>query len=90
MTFEGACIREQGITFGIIVVKPYVLHDKCEQQNMIRFGQMTFGSMPIVLMAQNNRGVPTYLGRPDIVRFLSKVHPSRIPWKKYTINPEVA
>ena len=52
---------------------------------MQQFGTQVFGLIPIVLMAQNSRGVPTYYGRTDIVNFLRKVHPSRIPWKEYTV-----
>jgi hypothetical protein len=36
-------------------------------------------------MAQDSRGVPTYQGRRDIVRFLSEISFERIPWKKYTL-----
>ena len=35
-------------------------------------------------MAQDSRGIPTYDGRTDIVRFLAKINPARIPWKHYT------
>jgi hypothetical protein len=45
-----------------------------------------FGPIPIVLMAQDGRGVPTYQGRPDIVRFLSNVFVEQIPWQRYTLS----
>jgi len=86
MQFEGAVIKEQGITFAIIAVKPYVLNSNDECNDARRGFGGIFPGIPIVLMAQNSRGVPTYQGRPDIVRFLSKVHPSRIPWKRYNYN----
>jgi hypothetical protein len=86
MQFEGAKIREQGITFGIIIVKSHVLHNTAEQVNVREFGARVFGSIPIVLMAQDSQGVPTYQGRPDIIRFLSGLHPGQIPWKKYTLS----
>jgi hypothetical protein len=68
MQFEGAKITEQGVTFGIIIVKPYVLQNTAEQVSLRQFAARVFGSIPIVLMAQDSRGVPTYNGRPDIVR----------------------
>lgn len=37
-------------------------------------------------MAQDSRGVPTYLGRRDIVKFLAKVPVQAIPWREYTLN----
>ncbi|NRT33224.1 hypothetical protein BJV38_004193 [Clostridium beijerinckii] len=84
MSFDGAVIKEQGVTFAIVVVKPYILNttSSCDEarQGFARF----FPGIPIILMAQNSRGIPQYQGRKDIVRFLANVHPSRIPWKRYT------
>lgn len=85
MQFEGAVIKEQGLIFGIVVVKEHVLNSDTETQEMMNFGSRAFGPMPVVLMAQNLRGIPKYKGRKDIVNFLANVHPSRIPWKRYTI-----
>ena len=45
-----------------------------------------FGGVPVVLMAQDNRGRPTYYGRPDISRFMASVPLRAIPWREYTIN----
>lgn len=86
MKFEGAVIKEQGVTFAIVVVKPNVLNSGIECESVRRGFCSVFPGMPIVLMAQDTRGIPTYQGRPDIVKFLSKVHPSRIPWKQYNYN----
>jgi hypothetical protein len=86
MQFDGAVIREQGVKFAIVVVKPHVLDNSSSSQSAIfSFGRF-FPGIPIILMAQNSNGIPTYQGRPDIVRFLANVHPSRIPWKTYTVN----
>lgn len=83
MQFDGALLEEQGVTFAIVVVKPHVLHSTRECDNARRSFTSVFPGVPIILMAQDSRGVPTYQGRTDIVRFLSKVSPSRIPWKRY-------
>lgn len=83
MSFDGAVIKEQGVTFAIVVVKPYVLNSPNKEsirQSFLRY----FGNIPIILMTQNSRGIPTYDGRKDIVYFLANIHPSRIPWKHYT------
>lgn len=32
MQFDGAKIKEQGVTFGIVVVKPYVLRSPSKEQ----------------------------------------------------------
>ena len=82
MEFDGAKIKEQGVTFAIVVVKPHVLTSPSKEQ--IRASFIPFlGNIPIILMAQNSRGIPTYDGRRDIVRFLANINPARIPWKHY-------
>lgn len=84
--FEGAKITEQGVTFGIVIVKPHVLNSSQEQIGARALGTQAFGPVPIVLMAQDSRGVPTYQGRTDIVRFLSNVFVEQIPWQQYTLS----
>lgn len=85
MRFQGSVIKEQGVTFGIIIVKPYVMESQNHIREMQLLGNQAFGIMPIILMAQNSRGVPQYYGRKDIVQFLSKIAISRIPWKEYSL-----
>lgn len=85
MRFQGALVKEQGVTFGIIIVKPHVLQSESESNSMRAFGTRAFGLVPIVLMSQNSRGVPTYSGRKDIVQFLAKVPLGCIPWREYTV-----
>lgn len=84
MQFDGAVIREQGVTLAIVLVKPHVVQSTTESQRAIRAFQRRFPGMPVVLMGQDARGVPTYFGCPDIVRFLSRVPVEAIPWKRYT------
>ena len=86
MQFEGAVIKEQGITFAIAIVKSNVLDVSSKRQEVRQGFSRFFPGMPIILMAQNGRGIPTYHGRTDIVKFLANVDPRRIPWKRYTAN----
>ena len=84
MQIDGAIIKEQGVTFAIAVVKRSVLQSSDKEK--IRNSYISvFGNLPIILMAQDARGIPTYDGRKDIVKFLANIHPSRIPWKHYTV-----
>lgn len=86
MTFDGALITEQNVTFAIVIVKPHVLQSSSSSiEDTRRSFQRFFPRVPIILMAQNNRGVPTYHGRTDIVNFLVNIHISQIPWKTYTV-----
>jgi hypothetical protein len=85
MRIQGAVIREQGQTFAVVVVKPHVIHSSSEAADAIRSFTPVF-RVPVVLMAQDNRGRPTYYGRPDIARFMASVPMHAIPWREYTIN----
>ena len=84
--FQGAVIKEQGVKFAIVVVKSHVVQMQHEARKTIgEFGQF-FPGIPVVLMAQNSRGVPTYYGRPDIAKFMSRVPIQAIQWKEYTVS----
>lgn len=85
MRVQGAVIREQGQTFAVVVVKPHVVQNRSEAADAIRGFMPVFG-VPVVLMAQDGRGRPTFYGRPDIARFMSSVPLHAIPWREYTIN----
>lgn len=85
MTFEGAVIREQGVTFALVVVKQHVVANRSEAKSAISAFQGYFPGKPVVLVGQDSRGVPTYFGRSDIARFMSSVPMSAVPWKRYTI-----
>ncbi len=86
MTIEGAVVREQGVSFAIVVVKAHVLNSNMTAGEAAQSFGRFFPGLPITLMAQDHRGTPTYWGRRDIVQFLSNISMSRIPWRKYTLN----
>lgn len=83
MNFEGAIVREQGVTFGIMVVKHHVLSDPSTRDDLVRQASQVFGGIPTVLMGQDSRGLTKYYGRRDIVRFMASVPLSAVPWKRY-------
>jgi hypothetical protein len=84
MSFDAALVREQGVTFAVVVVKPHVVNsDASRRQALVGFSGK-FPGVPIVLMAQDGRGRPTYWGRPDIVGFLAGVPFDALPWKRWS------
>lgn len=86
MQFDGALVKEQCVTFAIVIVQPYVLNNSLEAQKIRKAMVQVFpAGIPIILMAQDSKGIPTYQGRKDIVNFLANIDPRRIPWKRYTI-----
>lgn len=84
MTFDGAIITEQGVTFAIAVVKRSVLNSS-SRESVRKSYIPIFGNIPIILAAQDSSGRFTYSGRSDIVNFLSNLYPEQIPWKRFTL-----
>lgn len=86
MKIQGAVVREQGVKFAVVVVKQGVLTSTTQRSDAQRGFSGLFPGLPVVLMAQDTRGIPTYWGRPDIVRFLANVPMHAIPWREYSVN----
>lgn len=82
---QGAIVKEQGLTFAIVVVKPHVIQSRNETQKARNAYRHIFPGMPIILMGRNSQGKTTLVGRKDIVHFLVKIDPGRIPWRRYII-----
>jgi hypothetical protein len=86
MRFQGAIVKEQGVTFAVVIVKEHIVRSSHTADGTIRSFAPMFPGIPVVLMAQDHRGVPTYYGRSDISRFLANVPLEAIPWREYTYN----
>ncbi len=86
MQFQGAVIREQGVTFAVVVVKKHVVDNQTEAGQAINSFRPLFPGMPVVLMAQDHHGRATYYGRRDISKFMAGVPLRAIPWKEYTTH----
>lgn len=84
--FQGAVIKEQGVKFAVVIVKSHIVQIQNEARDTIKNLSKFFPGIPVVLMAQDSRGIPTYYGRPDIAKFLSSVPIRAIPWKEYTFS----
>jgi hypothetical protein len=86
MRYQGAVIKEQGVTFAVVIVKKHVIDNKFGADTAILSFQNVFPGVPVVLMAQDSKGVPTYYGRRDIAKFMANVPLSAVPWKGYSVN----
>jgi hypothetical protein len=73
-----AVVKEQGVTFTIVVVKDYVIRSTFEAQRTQAAFEREFGT-PVALWGASSQ---TVYGRPDIVRFLQNIHVSQIPWRR--------
>jgi hypothetical protein len=83
-SFDGAVVNEQGVTFGIAVVRRSVLDNPTARNEAVAEFSAVFGGIPTVLMAQDSQGTPTYYGRRDIVDFLGSIPMESIPWQHYS------
>ena len=86
MTIEGALVREQGVTFAIVIVKQHIVNSPLAANDAIRAFQPAFPGIPVVLLSQDCVGTPSYFGRRDIVQFLSNVPLRAIPWQHFSIS----
>ena len=83
MPFDAALVRERGVSFAVVSVRSSAVGSESSRQAAVQAFSGEFPGVPIVLMAQEASGRARFWGRPDIVRFLAKVHPARLPWRRY-------
>jgi hypothetical protein len=86
MKFEGAVIKEQGITFAVAIVKKHLLALPTQRDQVLAAFTRCFGGIPVVLMAQDQAGTPTFYGRDDIAKFMSDVPLEAVPWREYSVS----
>jgi hypothetical protein len=84
-TFEGAIIKEQGVTFGVAVVQRAVLQSPTQRDEAVAELSAVLG-VPTVVMAQDSRGTPSYYGRRDLVDFMAGVPLEAVPWRRYQVS----
>jgi hypothetical protein len=87
---EGAHLKERAkqggwIEWWVVIVQRSVLssQNRCEQTRAALEDQL---GQPVVLMAQDARGRPTYWGRPDLVDYMAAQVLEAIPWQRFTLN----
>lgn len=85
MRVEAALVKEQGVTFAVVAVKSHVMHATDRDQIAASYAVFWQG-VPVVLMAQDSRGVARFYGRRDLVSFLSNVAVGRLPWRAWSLN----
>jgi len=86
MRLQGAVVKEQGVQFAIVVVKQKIVQNRPAADETIQACRPIFSGIPIVLMAQDSHGTPTYYGRRDIAKFMAGVPLDAVCWKEFTIS----
>jgi hypothetical protein len=85
MNLDVALIREQGVQFAVVVVKRSALNDRRAHATITNTVVPHLGSVPVVLMAQDSAGTPTYVGRRDLVDFLAQCDVEDLPWRSLSL-----
>lgn len=86
MQIDGALISEQGVDFGIVIVKKSAMISDCAASETRVAFQGLFPGVPLILASQDAWGTFEFHGRRDIVDFLAAVNPARIPWRRYSVG----
>ncbi len=86
MKVQGAAISLEGVNFAVVTVGMDLVKNPGEADMAIETIQPAFGGVPVVLMAQNEEGSPTYYGDEDLVRSLADVPIDKMPWKEYSVD----
>lgn len=80
-TLEAALIKEQGVTFVVVAVRDSVVDNATDAQRMIAAMSLHFRCPAVLIAAQSHRT----RGRRDLVQFLSRVHVSQLPWRRWSL-----
>lgn len=75
-----------GTIFAVVIVKPEVISNSREANSIIAAFQKVLDGKPVVLMALDTMGAPTFYGRGDIAGFMATVPVDSIPWQKFTLH----
>lgn len=86
MRFQGAVLKERGITFAVVVVKPHVIENGFEAETNARSLRKIFPGIPVALMARDFDARPSYYGPEEIVAILKHMPFNAIPWREYQIS----
>lgn len=80
---HAALVREQNVTFAVAIMKDHVLNSPSTADQQIRAVAVALGCPLVVLMGERNRKLRG--NRKDVVDFVSRIDPARLPWKKYNV-----
>lgn len=80
---HAALVREQNVTFAVAMMKDHVLNNPSTADQQIQAVASALGCSLVVLMGERNRKLRG--NRKDVVDFVSRIDPARLPWKKYSI-----
>lgn len=89
LLFHGARLELCGGPVMVVIVDAAIMADVCGSQVLVQLLQ-AHAEETVVLMAQDERAVPTFYGPIDLVRILARMPFEAIPWRRYRFRPQRA
>ncbi|MEA2676082.1 MAG: hypothetical protein QOJ81_223 [Chloroflexota bacterium] len=86
MSVEAALVKEQGVTFVVVPVKAHIFDSPRAWERLLPDCHRWWPGANVVFMARREGQRIEYRGRPDIVRFLSKIPASALPWRRWSVH----
>lgn len=83
MRIDAALVREQGVTFAVVLVKESANQPGAREQ-VATGARRLFPGVPVVLASVSAAGRVKYWGRPDLSRFCASLPFQALPWATYT------
>lgn len=85
MRFEAAMLKYQDRNFAVVAVKPAVLANKARAALTKRGYARAFAGTPVVLMAKDAKGKPSYYGSPALVGAIAALPPGSIRFSTHSV-----
>ncbi|MFH2046019.1 MAG: hypothetical protein ABIK92_12825 [Pseudomonadota bacterium] len=86
MKISGAVIKEQAVTFAIVIVNKSAMQTIQVSRKTRAAYQGLFPGIPLILASKSSCGLFEYQGSKDLLGFMKLIDPSLIPWKEYTVS----
>jgi len=86
MKVQAAAISLQDVNFAVVIVSQDLLKSPGEADMAIERFEPAFGGVPVLLMAQNEKGSPVYYGDQVLVGSMADIPIERMPWKEYSVG----
>ncbi len=83
---QAAAISLQGCQFVVVLVPMTLITSPGEADMAVDDLQPYFEGVPVVLMAQNEDGSPSYYGDSQLLGMLAGIPIERMPWKEYRVG----
>jgi hypothetical protein len=86
MKVQAAAISLQTHQFVVVVSQTALVASPGEADMAIDDLRLYFSGVPVVLMAQQDDGSPSYYGDSQLVKLLAGIPIDKMPWKEYPIG----